>query len=435
MMAALLWLIGIVPIVVVPFGPRSFDDFGKELAYIQESAIMVWVARLGTALIFGSTAASLFWALYKGRLRIVSWSAVPMLLLVLAVIPSMLFSIQPSFSFTHITYLLALATIASLVRSDDMFSLLSIGKAISLIYVWGSLLVALLVPQWALETNYEQGYLPLLGIRLHGLAIHANQLAVFAWLYLVLEMTLPSTRGSLRGLHLAAAFAVLLLSQSKTAWLLCLWSFAVWLAMHQPRRFLLLLSGAVAGILAFFFSLLVLGKSPATFLKDIIDRLPEEFYTLTGRTFIWQVTLLILEENPWFGYGPNLWSPEMAIQYVPLLGWVVLQSHNQYLQSLGEGGIWGLLMFLLYAAWVTALAFLSRRYASGIGFILFSSLLMRGLTESWFRRATVDGHLFFHAFILAVVFAGYEGWVASRTSFQSTQSGVPFQGSKRGKGV
>lgn len=403
------WFFALAPLLVVPFLPRSFDLGSYVEALTEGFGLASYLMRGATAIAFALTSFFLVKVLFRS-----SWQIgflMPVLFLYLGSLGAMAFSMEPRFSIGHLAYINTLALIALLTRGAHLPHLVLLFKKITLIYIWGSLLVSLMAPQWGFEQGYDQTYIPGFDIRLHGLTVHAIQTSLFSWLYILLEMAFPSRSLPLRVVHLTAALLVLILTQAKTTWFILLWA-GFWLAFWRiSSAFPLGKSIAVLFFMGVIVSLFVaVGSLGDGF--DVAERLqsllPESAFTLTGRTFIWLVILEIVGENPWFGYGPDLWSPEMSLYYSSWTGWVPSQSHNQYLQSLGEGGWFGLISFLVYCLWILALAIRSLPVANGIAFALFSSWLIRGFTEAWFRKATMDGNLLIHAMILALVIASYE---------------------------
>jgi O-antigen ligase len=223
---------------------------------------------------------------------------------------------------------------------------------------------------------------------------------------LLLEVAFPNRVWLLRFSILALSLLVLLLTQSKTMWTLTALSISllgfnfIW-RQPLPKRVVGLLLFAGIGLMPA--SLLVLLPDVLDPLQRMVESRSEDLTSLTGRTVIWQTVLSIVEENPWFGYGPHLWDPEMALQYASWVGWTPAQSHNQYIQSLGEGGWIGLGGFILYGLILSINAFRVRRVGLGLPFVLVLAWFIRGFTESWYRKATTDGNLFIHMVIFALV--------------------------------
>lgn len=408
-LAVAFWFFALAPLFLVPFWPRSFDLGNYVEALTEGFGFASYLTRGATAVAFILTGFLLLKVLLFGRWRVNF--LLPVLFLYAGALASMAFSMEPRVSVGHLAYINMLALVALLASGKHLHELVLLFKKIALIYIWGSLLASLVAPGWALEIGYSQTYIPGFNLRLHGVTVHANHTALFPWIYILLEAAFPSKSRVARTLHVAVALLVLVLTQSKTVWALLLWggfwilalrafsasSLGKWVVVMVP----LALGGGV-------FAVVQSWSANPDLVERVPSLLPEEAFTLTGRVFIWAVVMEILRENPWFGYGPDLWSPEMTLLYSSWTGWVPAQSHNQYLQSLGEGGWLGLAFFLAYSLWILVLAVRSLRVSSGIAFILFSGWLIRGFTEAWFRKATMDGNLLVHAMILALVVALYE---------------------------
>jgi O-antigen ligase len=70
--------------------------------------------------------------------------------------------------------------------------------------------------------------------------------------------------------------------------------------------------------------------------------------TLTGRTEIWDATMLLVMRRPWFGYGTyGVWGTNTAYDaQVRVGGWHVTSSHNDYLEIILSYGIIGFLIYI-----------------------------------------------------------------------------------------
>jgi len=70
--------------------------------------------------------------------------------------------------------------------------------------------------------------------------------------------------------------------------------------------------------------------------------------TLTGRTGIWDATMLLIRRRPWFGYGTyGVWGTSTAWDaQVRVGGWHVSSSHNDYLEIILSYGIIGFLLYI-----------------------------------------------------------------------------------------
>jgi len=214
--------------------------------------------------------------------------------------------------------------------------------ALRLVFV-GSLIGAVVAP--ASFTNREYSSLiPGLSWRVVGLSDHANSLGAVALLGLLLELSTQVWKRP-HWLFLLINTAVLVGAQSKTAWI---GAAAVLLLskadLHQHfggdmkqtykawSRLCWLCASAlfVYGLVMHF---------------DLINALDAKFSGYTGRDKIWDVTLSEFERSPFLGYGPSLWDMQYRLeQGMPYVG----QSHNQFMQTLGQGGLIGIASLVLY---------------------------------------------------------------------------------------
>jgi O-antigen ligase len=73
-----------------------------------------------------------------------------------------------------------------------------------------------------------------------------------------------------------------------------------------------------------------------------------ESYSWMTRLEAWAVMLQVIERNPLLGFGPaNYYHYTLLF---PILGWWVrFNSHNNYLDILGQTGVLGLLAFFWFA--------------------------------------------------------------------------------------
>jgi exopolysaccharide production protein ExoQ len=86
---------------------------------------------------------------------------------------------------------------------------------------------------------------------------------------------------------------------------------------------------------------------------------------LSGRTYLWDLTLSAIARKPWFGYGfDSFWLGLQGSSATPvqLLQWSPPNSHNGFLDILLELGILGLSLFVVgyLLSWRRALRLLSR---------------------------------------------------------------------------
>jgi len=246
----------------------------------------------------------------------------------------------------------------------------------------GSLCAAWWAPSLALDRDYAS-LIPGLNWRLVGLTDHANSLGALAVVAVMLELS-PAVQARPRLLLLIPALAVLLLSQSKTAWIevvlaLCLLRFNGLRARLFGRE----RARGAAGMLA----LLVIAVALLLILLGVLassDRAlawidHASLTTLTGRTKIWEITWAEFERSPWLGYGPALWDAQFRYEQ----GLVsVGQGHNQYIHTLGQAGLMGAGCLLVYLLTLLRNSLAAWRAGMGLPLALVLLLLVRGVTET-----------------------------------------------------
>jgi O-antigen ligase len=211
---------------------------------------------------------------------------------------------------------------------------------LSVIAVVGSALMAIFVPYYGISHDVHAGSLK--GLFPHR-SIMARQM-VFA----ILTLWLGKPKGLpnwLRKSTLASACVLLVLSNAATSMIALVACIAMYPGLYLlklPRRRTLplwvpltpLFGMAIYLVLANFNSLLALvGRSS----------------TLTGRTAIWNATLMEISKRPWFGYGYdvfwNRYSPDLA-GVIGVLQFRPPHAHDGYLDIVLALGRVGLFLFL-----------------------------------------------------------------------------------------
>ncbi len=280
---------------------------------------------------------------------------------------------------------------------------LEAAKWVMLLLTLGSLGAALIAPDFVLHRP-DPGLLPGIDWRLYGLTSHANTLAPIALLAIVLELHTPSRLRLLRWVHLSAALVVFVLAQSKTTWgaapvILAMVYLPFWLRPggdvaargRHFNRFIWTLVVLIAGVVV------LTGALVATDAIDYVQR-KADLATLTGRTQIWDITLQAWRENVLFGWGAEVWGAERRLH---LLMFHVGHAHNQVMQTLGEAGLVGLALLLVYLA--TLLGAALRRFVATRGIVLAVLILMlvRCITEAPMRaEGLLSWATFLHLLLL-----------------------------------
>jgi O-antigen ligase len=194
-------------------------------------------------------------------------------------------------------------------------------------------------------------------------------------------------------MFLGADLAVLVLAQSKTAWVAALLGLLLvrWTWFRQrafpgdPWRAsagLVVVACLMAAALA-----VVLGWSAR---QDAVIGFITDFnlLTLTGRTEIWQVTFDEFMRSPLIGYGPSIWDLPFRYEHRMLH---VGQAHNQFIQTLGQAGLLGLGALLLHLSYVSRALLRNWIVMQGLGVVLLLVLLARCMAESPMRMGGIIG--------------------------------------------
>lgn len=404
----LVWIIGLYPAVYAILTPRILT---KDEKYFSDTALTagaysIWLSRGLTLVIVIIALASIIRALVRedssrrqGRTLWFGYIA----FFILSFVVSAIGGTEQSFKHQLLYPLLSFATVF-LARPPNPADFLQAVKRVLLLIIYASAVAAVAFPKWAL---YDDTWAIFPDIpRLFGVTWHPNILGPLVALYLVIELFRPANHWILMP-NVMVSVAVLFLSQSKTAWGIVLLALLVWLAVRFWRGIGLGLRGDRTWQRALFSAFgvggLALVATFAAFVAGAFDRFYlddlESLSTLTGRTEIWNITLDVWLDNPLFGYGPELWGDAFRVKYRMLH---VGQAHNQFIQTLGESGVIGLVGLLIYF-WVIAL--LSLRHAratNGLSVSLFLMLILRSITETPLQNTVLfDGSFFMHLIIFA----------------------------------
>ena len=265
-----------------------------------------------------------------------------------------------------------------------------------------SLAGMLIVPDFVLHRPHK-GFIPGVDFRLFGFTPHANALGPVALIGIMLELHSPSRYRVVRVAQLLMATAVLVLAQSKTAWVaaaMVVIFVVLPLAIipdRDPSRQTIQFRRAVFTLVACIG--FAIGVSAAFAAVDVFDYLERtaSVDTLSGRTEIWNITLQAWHDNLLFGYGREIWGAERMAKFHMLH---VGQAHNQFIQTLGEAGLAGLVLLLAFLLILLRASLRQFRASGGITFALLVVVLSRCVTESPMR---VDGVVSWPTFTLVVL--------------------------------
>ena len=250
-------------------------------------------------------------------------------------------------------------------------------------------LLAPFKPQLVMDLKYTQGLLAGLP-RFAGLASHAVSMGLLAQLGLLCLLARPMEQRWLNRAAWALGLAVLLVAQSKTAWLAFVLSsglLLLWRHGAQWQRGLsdpLHPSRGMGAVLVLMVGVALLaGLALFGQVDERLDRFlntPEgaQLASMTGRDRIWAIAWDEWERHPVFGYGPQLWG-EAFRQSIGMSN--ATHAHNQFLDTLSRAGSVGATALLAYAGLLTWLSVRCASATQGLSLALWVSLLLRAPSE------------------------------------------------------
>ena len=293
----------------------------------------------------------------------------------------------PSFSYKNFYPVIALLAVYY-QRVSDLTRVITMVKLVIMVLTVGSLVAMAVKPDFVLQRP-AASVLPGIDFRLFGLTSHANTIGPIALLGIVLELAYPSRLLASRWVQLVAGSIVFVLAQSKTAWVaaaLMVPVVLVPLAMAAgPDRssrkkdftrsvsVLLVVIVSVVALVALFVGFDVI---------ELVRRKVTGVDTLVGRTLIWQITLDAWRDNLLFGYGGEIWSMERRIKFNLLAAG---QAHNQFVQTLGDSGLVGLLLLLTYLGVLLRVSVRCLVPSRGVMLAILTLVLARCMTEAPMR--------------------------------------------------
>lgn len=286
-------------------------------------------------------------------------------------------------------YPLVIGIAAILITGMERDLALRAARNALLLFMAAGLLLIPLKPSLVLDSSYTQGFLP--GVpRLAGLAAHAVSLGILAQLGLLCLLARPFERAWLNRLAWALGLAVLLLAQSKTAWIafivcsLCLLSVrqgpSFWRRVGDPLH----PEVGIVSVLVFMAGvsalavLLMFGELDARLSSFFASAEGAQLASLTGRDQIWAIAYEEWRRNPVFGYGPTLWDASFRASIgMPN----ATHAHNQFMDTLSRSGTVGATALVLYAVILLVLSLRHARASGGLTLALFVALALRSMSE------------------------------------------------------
>lgn len=416
------WLLALIsPVVLAATAASSVlsdrnitnAEFEIGTASGEESAILVWLLRLVTALVLGICIARLISTSQSHESRPRQGGALFAAFLFFYVTNAVLnniFGIKPVFD-QRLIYPALVFLVVYLSRGKGFTPMIDATKWGLLLFCIASVAAIPLFPQAAVQQNYA-GVLPSIHIRLWGLGSNPNSIGPLALVLLLLLIYRPFSSRLLQLAGYAVGLIVLVLSQSKTAWFAAViaiptlwWGHLLYAAetRGRPRHSAYTLRSFSRPILACLLGLAAVTALAYIFILDPFAKLAndEQVTSLTGRTDIWALAIDTWKQNPLFGYGTSMWD----VEFRRLSGMnYAYHAHNQFLQSLSVAGLLGLLGLLVYTFVLFRQAFASNTATRGFSLALFWVIFIRYFTEAPLNMSSIfSGEFVTHLLLFSLV--------------------------------
>lgn len=268
-------------------------------------------------------------------------------------------------------------------------------------------------PALVADLGYAAGLLPGLP-RLAGLTPHAVTQGLLAQVFLLLLWVRPYRRPAADRAAWALGLTVLVLAQSKTAWLaFALSALALLLIRQGPGLRQRLNDPSRAGALVATCAALCLatGLGAAALLSGALDQRMADFFaseqgaqllSLTGRDRIWAAALEEWRLHPVFGYGLSLW--DAAYRHAIGLPHAT-HAHNQWLDDAARAGSVGVATLMVYSITLIVLCLRHARASGGLALALGLTLALRAVGEVPLLLLGYGTELFVHLLLLATLAA------------------------------
>lgn len=373
-----------------------------------------WISRISHLIILTLALSEIFlWAIRKKKINIgiySLWLAALMYYMASNII-SGIFGEYIEYGI-KILYAPIVFTAVALLVDENYQGFLEQIRAIIFIPLLISLLLIFTNPLLVMESGYKS-LIPGFTIRLAGITDHANSLGTLSAVALLIELS-RFKKHSLNYAFLLSSIACLLLSQSKTSWFIVLFG-AVLIFFSKKNNNKKQKLPQLSTTTTIIFSIIITSFLSLYKIDSILDFFTQDrtgLTTLTGRTKIWTITIDEFLNNPLFGYGPTIWSME----YRSLKGMLYVgQAHNQYIQTLGQAGLIGILFLINYIYRLLKLSMTKENAMKPLASALVFALLTRGFSESPMRMQSIlDIDTFIH--LIAFSLVAYIAFTAQNTT-------------------
>jgi hypothetical protein len=258
----------------------------------------------------------------------------------------------------ELLYAPAVGIAACLVGPSERDRILYAARDALMALMLAGLLAVAIRPTLVMDPSYTVGLLP--GVpRFAGLTAHAVTQGSLAQVATLLLWALPYRHRWANRAAWALTLGVLLIAQSKTAWIACVIGLAAMAIVQHGgairRRLADPRQGLSASLTLAGLGALVLTTAVALVVGDASARVSEflqspegaRMATLTGRDRIWAIAAQEWHTHPVFGYGLTLWDAAYRAR-IDLPN--ATHAHNQFMDDAARAGSIGASVLVVYAA-------------------------------------------------------------------------------------
>lgn len=305
-------------------------------------------------------------------------------------------------------YPFAIVCALYLTRHEKATSLIRPARdLLHLILLLGLLLIPI-APDLVRQAHFS-GFVPALSFRYWGLTSHANNVGPLAIFFLLLVYWMPYGSRWLNVTALTVAMLTILLSQSKTAYVVTAAVAGVFILRFIVLSVIKRQFNTVNAMVGIGLTMALVVAALLVVITGVYER-PFDYIVskllvrnsfLTGREVIWSITIGEWERNPLFGYGPDIWGDVFSAKY-GYLG-IASNAHNQLLDTLGASGYLGITFFAVYFVMLWRYALILAHCSKWTSVALMTFMTLRCFTEVPFKTINVTTSDFFmHALLLGV---------------------------------
>ena len=313
----------------------------------------------------------------------------------------------------ELLYAPAVGIAACLVGPSERDRILHAARDALMVLMLAGLLAVAVRPTLVLDPSYDAGLLA--GVpRFAGLTPHAVTQGSLAQGATLLLWAFPYRHRWTNRAAWALTLGVLLIAQSKAAWIacgVCLGAMAAVRHGNALRRGLadprqsqsasLMLVGLGALVLASTVAVIV--GDAGTRVSDFLES-PEgaRMATLTGRDRIWAIAAQEWSSHPVFGYGLTLWDAAYRARIdLPH----ATHAHNQFMDDAARAGSVGVIALVVYAAVLLVMSVRYARATGGLSIAFFLSLALRAVSEVPLTLLGYGSELFMQGLFLVILSA------------------------------